>query len=135
MQEKVIQNVDFILKNIKSKTGARNDADLASFFDVKPGTISAWKIRNSINYDLLIAKCIENNYDLNDIILGKSTECVAIKTDETPITNNTDPLISVISKLNTEIVRLAEENGALKEQNKLLRQKTGYTNNNMAAEV
>ena len=134
MQEKSIQNVDFILKNLKSKTGARNDAEIAAFFEVKPGTISAWKVRNSINYDLLIAKCKENNYDLNEIILGETTICSDKNPDILPKTQSSDAIINVISQLNSEIIKLAEEIGSLKEQNKALRKQAGYSSNHLAAE-
>lgn len=39
------------------------DVELADLFDVKPNTISAWRKRNSIDYELLFTKCADLNFN------------------------------------------------------------------------
>jgi hypothetical protein len=133
-----MQNVDLILKNLKIKLGARSDADLVTFFDVKPGTISAWRSRNSMNFDLLIAKCSEFGFDLQEIILGVATKCSQSTgpiPGYKPANNNSEDVFKgIINDLNAEIIKLSKEIGALTEQNRVLKQKLGYANNNLAAE-
>ncbi len=51
------QNVQEIIERAKKGLQIKTNSGLASFFGVKPNTISAWISRNSINYDLLFIKC------------------------------------------------------------------------------
>lgn len=43
---------------------------MAEFMGVAQNTISAWKKRNSMNYDLLFEKCAHHDLDLNWIVYG-----------------------------------------------------------------
>ena len=72
MQEKISQNANFIINRLKSALNFKTDLDLAEFFGVKPSTLSTWRARNSVNYDLIFANC--SDLDLNWII----TEIYAI---------------------------------------------------------
>lgn len=53
----MLQNVDLIIGRAKQGLGIKTDRALASYFGIKPNTISAWKKRNSVNYELLFTKC------------------------------------------------------------------------------
>jgi hypothetical protein len=53
----MLQNVDLIIERAKQGLGIKTDRALASYFGIKPNTISAWKKRNSVNYELLFTKC------------------------------------------------------------------------------
>lgn len=60
-----------ILKRIKSILGFKTDIELSSFLDVTPQSISQWKKRNSLDYELLINK-LPDDIDLNYIFRGTS---------------------------------------------------------------
>jgi phage repressor protein C with HTH and peptisase S24 domain len=60
---KKLHNVGVILDRLKIIYQIPTDKELARFLDVKSGTISAWRSRNSINYDLVVNKC--DNIDFN----------------------------------------------------------------------
>ncbi len=61
MSTEILQNVDLILDRVKSLYNLRSDAELAGFLGNKPGTISAWRSRKSIDLPLVLAKCREAN--------------------------------------------------------------------------
>ncbi|MEP0004543.1 MAG: hypothetical protein ABJ387_03685 [Balneola sp.] len=61
MSTQILQNVDLILDRVKRLFNLRSDADLATFLGNKPGTISAWRSRKSIDLPLVLAKCREAN--------------------------------------------------------------------------
>lgn len=52
-----------ILERIKICKNLRNDADLARFLGISPATLSNWKSRGSIDYDLVFSKCEHINLD------------------------------------------------------------------------
>lgn len=141
MQEKIQQNVDFILDEVKKRINASKDEDLANFFGVKSGTVSAWRSRNSINYELLLAKCREKEWDLNEIFLGKSTECNNTtnnsKKETNPIMDDSiqNDLIKLIIQKDKEMNRMAEEIGTLKEHIRILKKQKGHTSPSINPEL
>lgn len=52
-----------ILERIKICKNLKNDADLARFLGISPATLSNWKSRGSIDYDLVFSKCEHVNLD------------------------------------------------------------------------
>ncbi|RKE02345.1 LexA family transcriptional regulator [Marinifilum flexuosum] len=58
-----------IIERLKSAYQLDTDSVLAEFLGVKRNTISSWKSRNTINYDLIFAKCDDLN--LNWLITGE----------------------------------------------------------------
>ena len=83
--------------------------ELAEKLGVAPSTISTWKVRNTIDYELLFAKC--ESVNLNWLITGEGE---MLKTD-TPLAGSPD-LISLIREKDKTIIEMAEEIGKLKEQ-------------------
>ena len=81
MSQSVQNIIDRAKKGLKIKT----DSALASYFGVKPNTISAWKKRNSINYELLFAKCADIH---KDWLLNGEGEMYVTK--EGSVTDKTD---------------------------------------------
>jgi hypothetical protein len=49
------------------------DLELAKFLGIAQNTISAWKKRDSINYELIFEKCLPYKINLNWLIYGKIT--------------------------------------------------------------
>jgi hypothetical protein len=68
MQEKNTQNVVLILNRLKSALNFSKDIELATFLGVSTQGISSWRSRNTIDYDLIFAKC--GQIDLNWLIKG-----------------------------------------------------------------
>lgn len=126
MQEGNQQNVDFILKKIKEKINALNDIDLANWFGVKSGTISAWRVRNSIDYALLIDKCKDNGFDLNEILLGKTTVCgESLQVEESKVSYgnaNINLILKILSERENTILKLSKEIGILEEKIRILKE-------------
>lgn len=58
-----------IIERLKTIYELDTDSALAEFFGVKRNTISSWRSRNSINYDLIFAKCDALNF--NWLITGE----------------------------------------------------------------
>lgn len=67
---KISNNATIFLERLKSELHIQRDLELASYLGVKHNTISGWKSRNSVDYDLILSKC--DNLDWNYLLLGQS---------------------------------------------------------------
>ncbi|EHO41107.1 CI repressor [Caldithrix abyssi DSM 13497] len=65
------KNVSEILERLKIAYNIKNDSRLADFLGVTRSTISTWKSRNSIDYDLVFAKC--KNLNINWLLTGQGS--------------------------------------------------------------
>lgn len=61
----------FIINEIKSYLNIKTDSEFADFLGVKQPTISTWRKRNTIDYDLIISKC--NNINGHWLLTGKGS--------------------------------------------------------------
>jgi len=52
-----------ILNKIKSHYGLKSDADFARFLGIKPNTLHNWYTRNTLDYEVVITKCVDINAD------------------------------------------------------------------------
>ena len=52
-----------ILGRLKLASNSTSDADLARFLGIAPATLSNWKSRGSLDYDLVFSKCEQLNLD------------------------------------------------------------------------
>lgn len=64
-----MRDISLIISRIKSYLNIKTDSDLAHFLGIKQPTISSWRSRNTLDYDLIITKC--NKIDANWLITGK----------------------------------------------------------------
>lgn len=87
MQEKKSHNAILIIDKLKKHLNINTDLDLSELLNVRPNTISTWKKRNSLDFNLIVALCEKNNIDLNDLFFNKpSTQLyVSDKSQETPL--------------------------------------------------
>ncbi|MBC9794831.1 helix-turn-helix domain-containing protein [Sinomicrobium weinanense] len=58
-------DVTLLLKKLKNHLGIQTNIELSRVLDVKPNTISTWKRRNSLDYELIISICNMLDIDLN----------------------------------------------------------------------
>ncbi|MBO8183309.1 MAG: helix-turn-helix domain-containing protein [Archaeoglobus sp.] len=82
-QEKNSQ-VENILNRLKIVLDIRKDKNLAKLLGVKPSTLSTWKARNTLDYELLINICVMRNINLNWLFTGQGSMFIKnkIKTEE-----------------------------------------------------
>ncbi|WP_286767195.1 MULTISPECIES: LexA family transcriptional regulator [Sphingobacterium] len=76
-------NKSLIINQIKSHLNIKTDSDFADFLGVKQPTISAWKSRNTMDYELIITKC--KDIDANWLITGSGNmlkERTSIKNED-----------------------------------------------------
>lgn len=83
-------NKSFIINEIKSYLNIKTDSDFADFLGVKQPTISTWRKRNTIDYELIIAKC--DNINGHWLLTGqgpmlKNTGNISIGGDNKGIAN------------------------------------------------
>jgi len=57
------------INKLKEYLNFKNDGDLATFLGIKANTLSNWKSRDSMDYELIISKC--ENIDANWLLTGK----------------------------------------------------------------
>lgn len=67
MQEKKSQNAILVLNKLKNALKINSDKQLSEFLNVKPNTISTWKKRNSLDYNVIISICELYEVNLNEI--------------------------------------------------------------------
>lgn len=81
MQEKTSHNaIFFIIERLKAYFQIVTDIELSKILEVKPNTISTWRNRNTIDWELIFAKC--DNINLNWLLTGEGPMLRGIKPDE-----------------------------------------------------
>ncbi|WP_461534363.1 LexA family transcriptional regulator [Sinomicrobium sp.] len=66
-QEKKSLNAILILEKLKKHLQIKTNTELARILNVKPNTISTWKRRNSVDYELIVSICQQQGIDLNTV--------------------------------------------------------------------
>ena len=64
-----MQNANKILDRLRSALKLSSDAKMADYLGVKPSTISSWRSRDSLDYDLIFSKCVDMN--ANWVLFGE----------------------------------------------------------------
>lgn len=88
---KGIPNKSFILSQIKSHYNFKNDAEFARHLDVKPNTLSNWYNRNTMDYELIVTKCVD--IDANWLLTGQGEMLKDERKEVTIRTLRTDRLM------------------------------------------
>lgn len=71
MQEKYSNNTNNILKRLKLILDINTDLELCNILNIKPSSLSGWRKRNSLNYDLIFDSIKLKDINLNWLIMGK----------------------------------------------------------------
>lgn len=105
-----------ILERLKQVLNITTDVELANTLGIKKTTLSNWKTRNTIDYNLVFSICEQINIDWLVLGRGKSSFTETKTVEEIP--NN---------QLLETVINQAEEIGQLKERIKHLEQRLGKT--------
>ncbi len=70
MSSNNLQFVKNILDRIKDHYGLHTNSDLASFLNIHPSTVSAWRRRGTLDFTLIFNKC--HDMDMNFLIYGQA---------------------------------------------------------------
>lgn len=110
MEIKVDKSI--IINELKKYLNIKTDTKFAEFLGIKQNTISSWKSRNMLDYDLIISKCDKIN--ANWLITGKGEMLI-----EKEKTISTENLIK--EDLKDRCKSLEESVRLLKQENELLK--------------
>ena len=58
-----ISDKSLIINEIKKYYNILSDAEFARYLGIKPQTLNSWRVRNTLDYDLVSAKCVDINMD------------------------------------------------------------------------
>jgi len=58
-----ISDKSLILNEIKKYYNIDSDAEFARYLGIKPQTLNSWRVRNTLDYDLVSSKCVDINMD------------------------------------------------------------------------
>ncbi len=118
-----------IISELMKYYGFTTDVRFAEFLGIKPQTLSAWKTRNTLDYELISTKCVEIN--MNWIFTGQGN-----MTKDEPLTklnqkiyfgNNistsqTQDSSATYQSIGTNSEVLLEKIKSLEKENQLLRE-------------
>lgn len=108
MQIKNSNNAKNILERVKIFLNLRIDTELAEYLGIAQNTLSGWKTRNSIDYDLIIDKLKDKNINLNWLLTGTGTmkldkRCIENIPNLDIVEDNTAIYRSKINELEVEL--------------------------------
>ncbi len=66
-----MRTINEILDKIIEFKGLKNDTALAKLLNVKPTTVSNWRKRSTVPYDLIVSLCEEEGLSLNWLLTGQ----------------------------------------------------------------
>jgi hypothetical protein len=92
-----------ILDRLKEVYGLERDTKVAQFLDLTPSAVSAWRRRNTIDLNLVIARCLSTlNQKLRLVNIHWLVTGAGESTFETPTSMITDELLSTRSPEESE---------------------------------
>jgi len=87
-----MNRIDEILKRIYDKMGFSKDLDFCEKFNIKPNTLSTWKKRNKIPYELIEEISQNENISLDELLFDKKA---TLPTTPDKINNYTIDILNV----------------------------------------
>lgn len=97
-----------ILDKVKVLYKLNSDKELANFLELKQSTLSVWRTRNTINYDIIFDKC--KDVDLNVLIRGEVFTGQVINEPKVEyLTKREEKDIETLTKENQELKNRLEE--------------------------
>ena len=84
-----MSTIDEILTRLYEKMGVSKDSEFCKKLDLKPSTVSSWRKRNSIPYEMIVGLSQTEDFSLDYVINGKHSKELNYKYE----------LISLITKL------------------------------------
>jgi Bacteriophage CI repressor helix-turn-helix domain len=103
-----------IVKRLKEILNVRSDIELSAILDVPPTTISTWKSRDAIPFEICLKISDEKDIDLNWLFKGKGTMRKNQTKEESPVyqTKSIGALESLVERVET----LEQQVSELKKQ-------------------
>jgi len=120
-QEKNTQFVDNFITRLKSALNLSTDVVLSEYLGVTPQSISNWKARNSIQYDIVFTKCVSVGINLHWLITGDGEMLISNTINPDSMNCNDCPYKQMISDYKEMNDRFRKENEYLNEQLSSLR--------------
>lgn len=100
---------ELFFARLKEAAGAKSDTDLWKYLDINKSTLSMWKSREKVDWDLIFTKF--EHSDLNWIVRGKKFE------DNNVIIDEPNPIRDKLINRQDEIIEmLKKEVAALKKR-------------------
>ena len=118
-----------ILSRFKEVKKITSDIELAQFLGISRGTLSNWKARNSLDFELLFSKC--EHESLHWLITGEGE--MFAKNQKTTINSDDNSSESIVGTLLQRNEDLARENGRLQAENNELKKELARAETKMAA--
>lgn len=118
-----------ILSRFKEVKKITSDIELAQFLGISRGTLSNWKARNSLDFELLFSKC--EHESLHWLITGEGE--MFAKNQKTTINSDDNSSESIVGTLLQRNEDLARENGRLQAENNELKKELAQAETKMAA--
>lgn len=118
-----------ILSRFKEVKKITSDIELAQFLGISRGTLSNWKARNSLDFELLFSKC--EHESLHWLITGEGE--MFAKNQKTTINFDDNSSESIVGTLLQRNEDLARENGRLQAENYELKKELAQAETKMAA--
>ena|ERR1035437_7685702 len=56
-------NISLILNKIKAENNFKTDSELADFFEISKSTLSNWRGRGTIDWELVLSKCMQMDFN------------------------------------------------------------------------
>jgi hypothetical protein len=117
-----------IINRLKVGLSLKSDKNLSDFLGIKPTTLSSWRTRDTLDYDLIFTKCVEISIDWlvtgkGPIRLDPTLKKPCDASDSNALYN--EETEGSVDYWKERCLNLHEENSVLRGENERLRKKAG----------